>query len=273
MLFTRPDGTKCTDLAPTRSIIPFLMPTRTESAVYFEQWIDLTKTLVFLEQWNAANPERKASVFHVFLWAAVYGFEQRPRLNRFIMGSRIWQRNGIYLSYAAKKRLEDGAPLVVLKRRFDPSHSFAQLVDFVYGDVKEGRSDKKSKADKELNIFLRIPAPLLRLGVAALKWLDSWNLVPASFIEGDPLYCSMFIANLGSLKLDSAYHHLYEYGNCPFFAAIGRTQTVVTPEGNRQMCSIKYTFDERIEDGLYCAKGLELLKARLEDPAGAATPG
>ena len=162
---------------------------------------------------------------------------------------------------------------MVLKRRFDPSHSFAQLVDFVYGDVKEGRSDKKSKVDKELNIFLRIPAPLLRFGMSALRWLDSWNLVPASFIEGDPLYCSMFIANLGSLKLDSAYHHLYEYGNCPFFAAIGRTQTVVTPEGNKQMCSIKYTFDERIEDGLYCAKGLELLKARLEDPAGAATPG
>jgi hypothetical protein len=33
------------------------------------------------------------------------------------------------------------------------------------------------------------------------------------------------------------------------------------------MCSVKYSFDERIEDGLYCAKGLELLKARMEDPA------
>lgn len=252
--------------------MPFIMPSRTESAVYFEQWIDLTKTLVFLEQWNQANPERKATVFHVFLWAAVYGLHERPRLNRFVIGSRIWQRNAIYLSYAAKKRLEDGAPLVVLKRKFDPAHSFAQLVDFVYGDVKEGRSDKKSQVDKELNIFLRVPAPLLRIGVSLLRWLDSWNLLPAGFIDSDPLYCSMFVANLGSVKLDSAYHHLYEYGNCPFFAALGRTQTVVTPDGPKQMCSIKYSFDERIEDGLYCAKGLDLLKARLEDPAAAPAP-
>jgi hypothetical protein len=269
MLFSRSDGTKCTDVAPTRSIMPFIMPSRNESAVYFEQWIDLTKTNAFLDEWNAANPERKATVFHVFLWAAVYGLDQRPRLNRFVMGSRIWQRHGIWLSYAAKKRMEDGAPLVVLKRRFDPSHTFKQLVDFVYADVKVGRSEQKSAVDKELNVFLRIPAPLLRVGVGLLRWLDDWNLLPASFIENDPLYTSMFVANLGSVRLDSAYHHLYEYGNCPFFAALGRTQTVVTPDGPRAMCSIKYSFDERVEDGLYCAKGLDLLKARMEDPGAA----
>lgn len=80
------------------------------------------------------------------------------------------------------------------------------------------------------------------------------------------MYASMFIANLGSVRLDSAYHHLYEWGNCPFFAVVGRTRDVATPEGKRRMCSIKYSFDERIEDGLYCAKGLELVKELLEDP-------
>jgi len=30
---------------------------------------------------------------------------------------------------------------------------------------------------------------------------------------------------------------------------------------------LKYSFDERVEDGLYCARALELLKDRLEDPA------
>ena len=43
--------------------------------------------------------------------------------------------------------------------------------------------------------------------------------------------------------------------------------TVVTPDGPKAMCSVKYSFDERIEDGLYCARGLELLKGRMEDPA------
>jgi hypothetical protein len=246
--------------------MPFIMPTRNESAVYFEQWIDLTHTNAFLERWNAAHPHRKATVFHVFIWAAVRGLSQRPRLNRFVVGSRIWQRRGIFLSYAAKKRMEDSAPLVVLKREFDPAHSFDQLVDFVSGDIVEGRSEKKSRVDKELNVFLRIPAPLLRWAVRFLRWLDDWNLLPQSFIDGDPMFTSMFVANLGSVKLDSAFHHLYEYGNCPFFATLGRTQTVVTPEGVKAMCSIKYTFDERIEDGLYCAKALDLVKRQMENP-------
>lgn len=266
MLFTRPDGTLCKDVAPVRRIMPFIMPTRNESAVYFEQWIDLTNTQVFIDRWNAAHPEKKITVFHVFLYSVVKGLDQRPRLNRFVMGSKIWQRDGIYVSYAAKKKMEDGAPLAVLKRRFDPAQSFAEMVDFVYGDVKEGRSDKKSHVDKELGVFMLIPAFLLRIGVALVKWADSWNLLPGSFIHPDPMYTSMFIANLGSVKLDSAYHHLYEWGNCPFFAALGRTQDVVTPTGTKKMCSIKYSFDERVEDGLYCAKGLDVVRQLLENP-------
>ena len=38
-LFKRPDGKLATDVAPFRQMMPFLMRTRTESAVYFEQRI------------------------------------------------------------------------------------------------------------------------------------------------------------------------------------------------------------------------------------------
>jgi hypothetical protein len=269
MLLTRPDGTPAQDVAPTRRIMPYIMRSRTEAAVYFEQLVDLTKTQAFIDAWNAERPHRKITVFHLFLWAAVRTLAARPRLNRFVMGSRLWQRDGIWISFSAKKALEDGAPVIVLKRRFEPDVSFADCVDAIYGDVKDGRSDKPSHVDKELGLFLSLPGPLLRAGVALLRWLDRWNLLPGSFIHPDPMYASLFIANLGSVRLESAFHHLYEWGNCPLFAAVGHTKDVVTPEGTRRMCSIKYSFDERIEDGLYCAKGLEVLKATLEDPAAA----
>ena len=262
-LFNRPDGKLATDVPAARRIMPFIMRTRTESAVYFEQAIDLTRTLPFIEQFNAAHPTRKATVFHVFIWAAMVALNARPRLNRFVIGSRLYQREGIWISYSAKKALQDDAPIVVLKRRFDPTMSFEQVVDFIHADLDEGRSDKKSHVDKELGLFLRLPAPLLRLGVWLLRWLDSWNLLPGAFIHPDPLYASLFVANLGSVKLESAYHHLYEYGSIPLFAAIGRTKEV----GGSPVCSIKYSFDERVEDGLYAAAALALLKDRLEDPS------
>lgn len=52
MLFTRPDGKLARDVPPFREMMPFLMPTRNESAVYFEQQIDLRKTLPFITKWN-----------------------------------------------------------------------------------------------------------------------------------------------------------------------------------------------------------------------------
>jgi hypothetical protein len=269
-LFMRPDG-KLADVAPYRRIMPYIMPTRSESAVYFEQKLDLTKTREFIRAFNASH-ERRITVFHVFVWAIVRMLHQRPRLNRFVSGGRIYDREGIWISYSAKKSLDDEAPIVVPKRRFDPSLSFTELVEFVHQDVSRGRSDEKSHVDRELSLALRLPGPLLRLCVVLLRWLDAWNLLPGAFIRSDPMYASAFIANLGSVRLDSAYHHLYEYGNIPLFAAIGRVHEEVVADGKggvatRHVASIKYTLDERIEDGLYCAAAVDSLRQLIEDPA------
>jgi hypothetical protein len=250
--------------------MPYLMPTRNESAVYFEQEIDLSKTLPYLDRVSEATG-RKATFFHLFLWASSKALSQRPRLNRFVMGGHIYERDGIWLSYSAKKSLSDSAPIVVIKRRFEADLSFEQLLAQVYQDLEKGRSSEKSHVDKELAVFLSLPGPVLSAGVRLLRWLDGWNLLPGAYIKDDPLYASMFVANLGSVRLDAAYHHLYEYGTIPIFAALGRFRTVRGLDASgklveRPCCTIKYTLDERIEDGLYCATALELLKSFLEDP-------
>ncbi|MBM3268004.1 MAG: hypothetical protein FJZ01_10185 [Candidatus Sericytochromatia bacterium] len=268
-LLQRPDGSPVRDVPPTRRIMPFLMRTRNESVVYFEQEVDLTRTLLFLDEFNADRDGKKATLFHLFLWAAVQALAARPRLNRFVMGGRLYQRDGIWISYSAKKALADHAPIVVIKRRFDPATSFGDLVEQVQADVSEGKSDRESHVDRELKLFLAMPGWLLALGVRLLRWADEFSLLPASFIRPDPLYASLFVANLGSVRLDSAYHHLYEYGTIPLFAVIGRKKSVLAADGERTVCSIKYSLDERVEDGLYCAAALDLVKRVLEDPAEA----
>ena len=158
----------------------------------------------------------------MFLWASIQTLAARPRLNRFVAGSRIFQRDGIWISYSAKKAMNDDSPVVVLKKRFEPGRPFGELVEQMHAHVGEGRSDKKSHVDKELSIILALPSFLIRMLVALQLWLDSKNLLPHALIENDPLYASMFIANVGSLKLEALHHHLYEYGNIPVFAALLR---------------------------------------------------
>jgi hypothetical protein len=122
-----------------------------------------------------------------------------------------------------------------------------------------------------MSILTRLPGPLLRLIMWLQRGLDAWNLLPSALIAPDPMYASLFFANLGSIGLDSAYHHLFEYGSVSFFAVIGRISKLPFVDGHgalqtRPGISIKYTFDERITDGWYCARSLDLLKGYIENP-------
>ncbi len=270
-LFRRSDGKVAKGVPATRRIMPYLMRGRNESLVYFEQRLDLEKTLPFLDRWNSAH-ERRITVFHVFLHAFVRMLRERPRVNRFVSGGRLYERDGIWVSFSAKKALNDASPIIVIKRRFDDTTDFADTVARVHGDVDLGRGPAKSAVDKELGLILAMPGPVVRFLMWLARSLDAWNLMPGAMIRTDPMYASVFIANLGSVKLEAPYHHLYEWGNVPIFAAIGAVKKVpvVTPDGTSvaptTVCDVHYSFDERIEDGLYCATSLESIKRMVEDP-------
>jgi hypothetical protein len=138
--------------------------------------------------------------------------------------------------------------------------------------VKSGRRGEKTQSDQEMSLLTRLP----RLGVDGVvvlgRALDYFNLLPARMIVEDPLYASAFVANLGSVGIAGAYHHLYEYGTIPIFVVVGGYRNVpLAADGDRvvvkRVSTIKYTYDERIEDGFYCARAVSRMKELLEAPA------
>jgi hypothetical protein len=238
---------------PYRRMMSFLIRGRNEAAVYFEQRIDVSRA----QDWVKARPNAK--LFHLILHALASVLHERERLNRFTVGRRTYQRTGVFLSFAAKKAMSDDAPLATVKRRFDQGETFDALVASLTGDIGQARSEKKSAMDKELSILLALPGFLLAFLIGVLKRAYAWGLAPRSLVDTDPLYTSAFVANLGSIGLDAAYHHLYEHGNCPLFMTIGRV--------DNNSLTLKFTYDERVEDGLYAARSLKLLAERIENPA------
>lgn len=268
----RKDGDLVRDVPAYRRIMPYIMRGRNESAVYFEQRVDARAALAFVDEWNARG-KTKISFFHLLVWALVQTFHERPRLNRFTRGGRLYQRRGFWLSYSAKKRMDDASPVVVVKQRFEPGSGFSSLVETMAEGVQQARSDVRSHVDKELSLVLRLPEPLLSFFVRMMMWLDIWNLLPHAFVRNDPMYASVFLANLGSLKMEAAFHHLYEYGTIPVFGTIGRFEDAVVSDGNggvriQRQVVLKWTFDERVEDGLYCVRALERLQELLETLEG-----
>lgn len=242
---------------------------RNESAVYFEQHLDLTRTLPWLAAWNQRGGP-KATLFHLVLHGLATVLHERERLNRFTVGRKTYQRKHVRLSFAAKKAMSDDAPLATVKKQFERGETFAQVVERTSGEVSGARAEAPSAMDRELSILLKLPGFLLAFLLGVLARAYAWGLAPRSLVDTDPLYTSAFLANLGSIKIDAAYHHLYEHGNCPLFVTIGQiTQVPVIDDGQvvaRPRLTIRYSFDERVEDGLYCAKALQLLQLRVEDP-------
>jgi hypothetical protein len=194
-----------------------------------------------------------------------------PRLNRFVAGSRLYDRRGIWIAFSAKQKIERDAPIFTSKIEYRPGESLPAMVDRLLVILSEGRSGRETAADREIKGFLRLPAPVLRLAVRAQRILDGWNLLPTALIKDDPLYASVFVANLGSVGLEAAYHHLYDYGTTPIFVTMGRTHRtpLVREDGtvtSHEVFTLRYTYDERIEDGFYAARALERLATCLATP-------
>jgi hypothetical protein len=244
--------------------MPFVSPRRNESLVYFEHELSVERALAFVDERNQARPPtRQMTLFHLLLRAVVRVLDERPRLNRFTAGGRIWQRDGIWLSLSAKRAFDDQSPIITVKRRFDPTESLDEMVDGLLAGLGQGRSGRKSMSDREMELLLRFPSPMIRAVIALMRSINSLGLLPRSMIESDPMFASAFVANLGSVGLEAGYHHLWEYGTIPLFCVIGRIKRGA--DGGR-VVTLKWSYDERVEDGLYCARSLDILRELVESP-------
>ena len=269
----RAEGVLVRGESPMREIMPYLMRGRNESVVYHEASYDVGRALAWLEAYNREHTESRATLLDLFLWAAASVAHARPGINRFISGRRIYQRREVAISFAAKRRYDLSAELVTIKLRFPrPTEPFPDCVERIGQAVAEACQGPPRAVDRETALAMRLPRFLLRTILWGYRVLDHCNLLPGKLIANDPLYATMFVANLGSLGMDSATHHLYEHGTCSLFAALGlpKKTLVATADGRseiRHMWPVRWTLDERIIDGFYSAGCLRLLKAILESPA------
>ncbi len=272
----RPDGEHVRKAHPYRRMMGIIMPTRGESVVFFDAQIDATRLLDYVErarEEHEGDDDARCDVTHVVVAAAGHALAAHPRLNRFVAGGRLYQRDGIWASFSMKRhKLDATSKLATVKLQLDEvdGEDLRGLVSRINGHVNRERGDDRTYLDKELDIFLMLPRFALTRAFRLLKWLDSVNLLPGGFIRDDGMFSSVFIANLGSLGMGSAYHHLYEWGNCPLFITVGAIEEVArVVDGEVRavpVLPLRITFDERIEDGLSARDALREMERALADP-------
>ena len=267
---SRPDGKLISkyDMHAYRTMLGYIMPTRNESVVYFDSFVRAEALLDYIEQ---ARKHHEVGIIHCIMAAITSASERNPKMNTFISGRRLYQRNNWYVSFSMKrKKLNKEAKVSAVKLKLNDAESFNELVERMNGDIKVERSDAETYADKETGLLIKLPRPILRFACGLVRWADYYNILPKSFIDGDAFYSTVVCANLGSVGMGAAFHHLYEWGNCPLFLMVGKIEDRPVVENGvvvaGKVLHLRYSYDERIDDGLTSRYGIDAVKNSLEHP-------
>lgn len=257
----RKDGKYIKEKDALHAIMPYLFDKRTESEVYIKQELDITELMEWIDKKNK-KLDYKMTFFHAFNAVLAKTVYNRPLLNRFIQGHRIYERNKVTVSFVAKNKMIDDAKDMMVVMEVNPSENALDLSRRMAIDIFKTKKEGSNDLNDFINKFLCLPRWILRIVVKVFKWLDYHGWLPESFTKTDSNHATLLLSNLGSIKCESCYHHLNNFGTNSIMITIG----MIREENKRFVVDISATLDERIAGGFYFAKSLKLVQYILDNP-------
>jgi hypothetical protein len=252
-------------------IVPYIMKTRVESQNLFDYEIDITNIEGYLREKRNEGIKR-IGIFHIIIAAMVRCISQKPKLNRFIAGQRVYARNEIAISFAIKKSLRENGAETTVKLIFKPTDTIYDVVERVNGAISENKQmESENETDKMAKLFSYFPRLVLSFFVWIFVTLDYYGTLPGVIHKASPFHSSVFITDLGSLGIQPVYHHTYNFGTNSIFLAFGAKQSkkIIDKDNNiveKKVVNLRVTTDERTVDGYYYATAFKLFNRLLQHP-------
>ncbi|MFW5794601.1 MAG: 2-oxoglutarate dehydrogenase [Bacillota bacterium] len=270
----RSDGKRIKNIDPFMRIIPHIMFHRNDALVMKTEEIDCEKMDKYILQ-KRKEYNIKVDYMDIIITAFVRVISTRPKLNRFIVNGRIFKRNNIQLSFAIKKRLEDGFEETTIKLSFDGTESIFDVKELIDKELKNNKGEQKKNAtDRLANALTKGPNFMIKAVVRFFMWLDKHGMLPKSIINASPFHTSVFLVNSRSIKMSPVYHHIYNFGTAGQFVSMGKEQykPIITNPNKKEfevkkIMDLGMVVDERICDGLYNSLSLKELHKILANPS------
>jgi len=269
MFGRRPDGKKVKGLDGLTKMMPLFMKSREGSVNYLTISVPAAKFDEFIA---AKRAEGVTYAYRdIAIAILVRAFKMFPKCNRFIIGGRIYQRNHIDVSMALQKNLRAGDDETIAKLRFSGNETIT--------DVKKKNDEiilktisETNKTDTISDGLGKLPLFVMKIAVGFLRLFDRLGMLTDKLLfNASPFHCSIFFSDLKSIRLDKIYHHLYNFGNCGFFAAMGREKWLpvadqITHEVKAEkIIEVGISTDERFTDGLYYSNFVRAINKIISD--------
>jgi hypothetical protein len=251
--------------------MPYIMRTRVDAHDYFEDRIEIRRAESWLRRMRTLGHPH-LGFLHLFIAAVVRTISQRPRLNRFVAGQKIYARNEILVSLALKKTLHEDSPETTVKLRFRPTDTVFDVAAVIDEAVAANKKlETSNDTDKTARLFMLAPGFLVRFLVWLFRALDFHGMMPKAIHRASPFHTSVFVTDLGSLGIKPIYHHLYDFGTTSIFIAFGgkERELALDREGSpveKKYIGIKVVNDERICDGHYYASAFKYMLDLFKNP-------
>ena len=255
-------------IAPYNRLIPYIMETRNTSQNFIFDSISMEKIDKYIKK-KQEEGLTNLTLMHVIIGAYCRACSQRPAINRFIRGQKIYSRRKVEVSLAIKKEMSLESPDTVIKVVLNPSATIEDVYNAFNEKIEGYRSNPNSSFDKLAKVLNYIPGILLRWAIRFLRLLDYFGLLPRALTKLSPFHGSLFITSMGSLGIPPIVHHLYDFGTV--FIAFGSKQREfkVRADGSvykHSYVDVTYNLDERICDGYYYASAMKVIRGVYKNP-------
>lgn len=270
----RSDGRRIRTIPPMDSVSPYIQKRRTAAQNLFRTTLDYEEAARYIHRKRREESLDGFGIMHLIIASYVRTVSQRPRLNRFISGCKLYSRGrNIEVIMAVKKRMDTDSPDTMIKVYFAPQDT----VNDVYRKLEEQISAVKNAADEDTDFDVlagminAMPGPIVRFFIWCIDKLDYYGLLPRKLTRLSPFHGSLVITSMGSLGIPPVFHHLYDFGNVPIFISFGavRRETETLPDGTarrRSYVDMTVTTDERICDGFYFANTFKMMQSYFNSP-------
>ncbi len=250
----------------------YIMRKKLDSTIFSKTQIDLTHTREFLEEYNISRAEEdKLTLFQIYLAACVRTTAKRYKINRFVSGRRLWQRNQIILSFVVKKEKTEDGEEVNAMIEFDPYDTLETVQKTVSYHLYESRFGE-NKNEQDVKFWGSMPRWVIRFIFWFMRWTDERNFPIYAFTKDIPMWSTAFLAHLGSIDVEAVYHHLFELGTTGLLITIGKIHKaqIINEETDeikiRKVMNLRVGIDDRIAPGSYTGPTIDLLKELIEHP-------
>ena len=266
----RRDGRLLRSLDPFYRFAPFIMKFKNDANNSFADSIEITEVDRFLKK-KRLEGFPGMGMLHVFLASYVRVISQKPALNRFVAGQRIYARNNIEVILIVKKTMSIEAGETSIKVIFDPQDTISDIYHKINAEVEKIKNGQDTDTDDVAKTLMKIPRVILKFLIFFLNMLEYFGKLPKSLVQASPFHGSLFVTDLGSIGIPPVYHHLYNFGTIPLFLAFGTKRRAFESQSDGTVAEKKYVdytlvLDERICDGFYFAQVFKYLKSFIRHP-------